>query len=347
MSGSPAAGVVDGQPPETNRGVVRPDTREQGGIDYLKLTVWASVDEVMRRVEEGVLERYGWSFDPMSPREEWRELPAGGKVARVMDSGSVQVLEFSDALTNGATYCAVEAKGQTCAHLGNEGLSLLLRDLSASFRVRASRVDVMAHTTAFTPRTIRDAIHAGSFCSRSSLADAIVFIESPQGDTCYLGMKSKPTGGLKRAGERVLRAYDRRGSTRVELQLTGSHAHGAGEDFTREDVTVWPTLIRGMIRHYCDFVDRESDSRATRCPPLPWWSAFVEECEKVSTLVVVTPFEATLLGQVDGTLQRHSRKLYAALRAFGDDWIIGRIERHGGLSWTEDTPQLIEELGRV
>lgn len=320
---------VQAQPPLTNRGVLRPDPRVCGGVDWLALTVWAAPEDVQEMLERGVLDQYGYGDDPEGPGEGWVDLPAGGRVVRVREAGGLQVVEFCEEVTRGDVFCQVQVRGSACERIGNDGVQRVLRDLSMIARVRASRVDVMAHTEAFTPRTMRDAAGAGSFNSRALKPDHRIFVESPEGDTCYLGYVSKPKGGMKAKGDRCLRAYDRRGPTRIELQLRKDYAAGAAEVLAAEPVASWPTLIRGMIRHYVDFVDRDADPRPTRCPLLPWWSSFVEQAEKIGVRRTETPFESTAIGKVDGTLQRHARWLYAAFEAYGDTWILSRIRKHG------------------
>ena len=337
----------DALPPLTNRGVVRPeDDRLGGGVDYLKLTVWADPEEVKDLLGLGVLDRYGWNTDPYDNRDDWIELTASARAKCVHDSGSIQIVEYDESVLYRDMFCSVEAKGEACAHLGNEGIKLLLDDLNARFRVRASRVDVMAHTEAFTPRTIRDAVLAGDVCSRSVDSEKMVFIESAAGDTCYLGMGSKPKGGLKRLGERVLRFYDRRGPVRVELQMSGVYGHGAGDHLLSIPIDEWPVFIRGCIRHYCDFVDRQADKRATRCPILPWWSAFVDKVEKISVRPITDPLEGTPIGMLDGIYQRYHKRLYAGLVAYGPAWVISRIEWHGKRKLSEEHNMLVEELKR-
>lgn len=344
MNGTPS--TPDAQPPSTNRGVLRPDDRECGGVDYLKLTVWASVDEVCENLSRGVLDRYGWSVDPFNPEQEWVEKVAGGRTSRVLDSGSICVIEYREEVTRNSEFCSVEVKGAGCDHLGNEGVRLLLNDLDHMHRVRASRVDVMAHTVCFSPQTVRDAVHAGEYCSRAVKPEQMVFIESANGNTCYLGMASKPAGGLKRSGDRVLRVYDRRGPTRVELQLSREHAHGAAPHLLDTPLTDWPGLIRGFMRDYCDFIDASADKRPTRCPLLPWWAGFVEHAEKISVRPQTLPFDGTPIGIVDGTIQRYAGRLFAAQEAFGEDWINRRISRHGKQRQTkvDDHADLVAEL---
>jgi hypothetical protein len=335
-----------GLPPLTNRGVVRPDDRLSGGVDYLKLTVWGPIEEVRQALEWGILDQYGWGVDQYSIQEDWIEKAAGGRVENIYDAGCLQLIQHKDEAIRGDEYCTVEVKGRGCEFLGNEGIRYLFDDLGDKFKIRASRVDVMAHTDYFTPRTISDAVLAGDYSSRSVKPENRVYIESDAGDTCYLGMGSKPSGGLRRIGECALRIYDRRGTTRIELQTSGGHAHGAGGLLSMRPVEEWPGMIRGFMRHYCDFVDRAANVRVCRCPLLDWWNAFIENHEKISTNTSKDTLESTPLGKIDGTLNRYARNLYAAIEAYGADWIIKRIERHGRIKKNEDHANLVEELVR-
>lgn len=333
MSGTPApaAGGPHPEPPLTNRGVLRPDDREQGGVDYLKLTVWAEPGDVRQVLAGGVLDRYGWSVDPFDQTHDWTEKAVGGRAAKILDSGCLSVIEYLEEVTQKMMFCSVEVKGAGCAHLGNTGLLQLHTELRSRFRVRASRVDVMAHTEQFDPATAHQAIKSGNYNSRTDLGSKFAYIESPAGDTLYLGVVSKPSGGLKRSGDRLIRIYNRRGPSRIELQLVGCYAHGAGSEIFRTPLDDWPALIRGMMRDFCDFVDAESDSRITRCTMLPWWSAFAEGSEKISVRPQEDPMTGTIVGKVDGILQRSSGLLYAASEAYGAEWVSQRIERHGKL----------------
>jgi hypothetical protein len=333
-------------PPMTNRGVVRPDNRQCGAVDYLKLTVWATPTEVCKILERGVLDKYGWGEDDLSNQEDWIEKPAGGRTAQVFDAGSLAVVEYTDEVFRNDEFCSVEVKGRGCERLGNEGVQFLMLDLAERFRTRASRVDVMAHTELFTPSLVHDSIHNDNYNSRSVNPKSTVFITSDAGDTCYLGMGSKPNGGLRRIGERVTRVYNRRGTTRVEMECHQGYAAGA-EGFLRfTPLEQWPMLIRSMLRHHCDFIDCQSDPRKSRCKLLPWWESFVGDVEKLSVRAPDNHFESTPIGKVDGTLERYARWLYAAQEAFGRDWISQRIEHHGRLKWDQEHVNRVAELER-
>jgi hypothetical protein len=333
---------TEGHPPWTNRGGVRPDDRECGGIDYLKLTVWGSVALVKETLELGILDRY--AADPRGAAPGWPTSPGSGRTSAIHHAGLLDVVEYTETVTRGDEFCSVEVKGLGCGHFGNSGMQRLMKDLQGMFRCRASRVDVMAHTTAFSPRTAYECGCAGSIRSRSVMPEQFSFHESSGGTTCVIGLVPKPGGGMKRSGDRILRAYDLRGPTRVELESHGDYADGAAKALADAAMVDWPRLIRGMIRQYVDFVNIESDARPTRRTLLPWWEAFVEDAEKIGVAALRTPSISTAIGAVDGILQRHSRWLLPAIDALGDDWLLDRIRRHGNARKGPDHQDRVSQL---
>jgi hypothetical protein len=74
---------------------------------------------------------------------------------------------------------------------------------------------------------------------------------------------------------RYLRIYNRRGYTRVELELKGLFADAAVHRYFQETSEEWKTTAVGMLRDYIDFVDRNTGGSSTRAELLPWWQAFV------------------------------------------------------------------------
>jgi len=315
-------------------------------VDYLKLTVWAHPEDVMGVLAYGVLDKYGWSSNPFQPQDDWREVAAGGRVASVYDAGCLQVVGYLDEVLGEQLFCSVEIKGQGCTHLGNAGVRLVLDDLGALFRIRASRVDVMVDTHAFTPQMVSDEVEAGNYSSRSVSSETKVTMYSAEGMTCYLGVASKPAGGSRRVGDRMLRFYDRRGPTRVELECHGEYAHGMGTTLREVGVEEWPKLIRGCVRHYCDFVDRRANDRVARCPLLPWWAEFVEDTEKISTRPATEHYEGSVLERIDWCLRQYRRALLAALDSYGPDWVVDRIKHHGNRDIPPDHGEMVAELNR-
>src|SRR5688572_30142327 len=77
----PAAAVVGEQtPPLTNRGCFMPSGPIRFHLDYLKLTLFAECETVLRLVEHGLLERAGLPLGDWierGPAERWEHILVG------------------------------------------------------------------------------------------------------------------------------------------------------------------------------------------------------------------------------------------------------------------------------
>lgn len=84
-----------------------------------------------------------------------------------------------------------------------------------------------------------------------------------------------------RSSEHYLRVYDRRGFTRVELELKGTMAR-AFRDALLSDETVFKRTSVGILRQFVDFVDAGATTNISRAPLLPAWAAFMSRDAIVS-----------------------------------------------------------------
>lgn len=306
---APAAAAAGAGTPQTNRGCQKPvDTLAWGRVDYLKLTVHAPVDEVLDRVQEGIVDR--WFADEF---EGWLDLGPGGRCkARWMAVEGLYVLEYIE-----GGWCTVELKGSVCAFVGNEGVAGLLADF-AHVRSCASRCDIAWDGVPFDVQTVREAAAAGNVRTRLKLPAVPQYFESEEGTTVYVG---------RRTSERFIRVYDRRGPVRLELELKGSVAAVVVGELSESDPAEWPRIALGHLRGTLDFVDASAadDNHSSRRPLLPWWAAFVEGEEKRSAGRKRVDRGITELGKLDGVIKRFARRLEAARRAYGDQWLLDRI----------------------
>jgi hypothetical protein len=79
----------------------------------------------------------------------------------------------------------------------------------------------------------------------------------------------------------MLRCYNSRGYTRVELQMRRGHARNFLANLFARSLEELPELALGAVRSFVDFVDTTADKNISRCPLLPFWSDFVGLIEKV------------------------------------------------------------------
>lgn len=304
--------------PPPDRGTLRP---KQGGVDYLKMTIWAPSWEVQTFLEETLISR--WLIERHT---EWRELGPMKRVTACWEGagGLLRVLEYG-----AADFVSVEIRGQGCSVLGHAVLQGFLVDLAAKpWKSRASRLDYAWDGCPFTPRQVYDAARGGAVNSRSirpEEPDTIQFHESPKvvgvesGETAYLG---------RRTGERFIRVYDKRGPTRLEIELKGKQAAKAVVGLTQTDIDQWGDLLLALLRDTVDFIDLSHETRPTRAPLLPWWEAFVADAGKgfpegvgsLDNSGGITP-----LGRLEMAFQRASVNLAAALEVFGESYVLQRL----------------------
>jgi hypothetical protein len=121
------------------------------------------------------------------------------------------------------------------------------------------------------------------------------WVSSPTGDTFYLGSP---------ASDRRSRCYtmvtdeqrlyaDGSPVTRWEVQYRRSRAKAVwyklldlppDGDIAALDAA-FSSLALGLIADHVAFVDASADANVSRCPPLPWWSAFIGSADRVRTWV--------------------------------------------------------------
>lgn len=176
----------------------------------------------------------------------------------------------------------VDASGDACEQIGTDGVAWLLSEPGW----KQTRVDVAIDGAAFTPEQLRDAWCEGNVRTAARLPK----VTKPGREgwrTC--GWDVKPDGdkftmGARQSGQFV-RCYDRRGPTRVEIEIKGDAAPSAAAVLAaclvERDERAFALAALGLLRRFVDFVDVEADSNVSRAPLLPFWAAFVEDAEKM------------------------------------------------------------------
>jgi DNA relaxase NicK len=161
-------------------------------------------------------------------------------------------------------YFHFEIPGQACELLLWKYLQGLESLLSSNYPNCYSykRIDLAFDNCPFTPSQVEEAIievKARSLAKRESLEIHISpFALRENGEE---GTHTVNFGD--RSSERMIRVYDKRGFTRLELELKDKRADlVARQLFQADDISKWYEI---MVRHLRDFVDFET----------PWWGEFV------------------------------------------------------------------------
>lgn len=178
------------------------------------------------------------------------------------------LLEFKIYLTpaheSQGNYFHFEIPGQACEllqHAYFQGLeSLLSSNYPNAYSYK--RIDLAFDNCPFTPSDVEEAIREGkvrSLAKRESLEEH----NSPFAlkDNGEEGTHTVNFGS--RSSERMIRVYDKRGFTRLELELKELRADlVAKELFQADDVSKWYEIMVGHLR---DFIDFDTS----------WWDEFI------------------------------------------------------------------------
>jgi hypothetical protein len=310
----PAPPSTASDPPLTNRGGLRP----YGHVDYVKVTVWGDVADVMRILGWSWVEKY------LGGTGEWEDKgPAARLSARWSYSDAIHVLQYSD----GADFCSVELKGRECSLVGSEGIASLLAELGHRWEIRCSRVDYAWDAVPFDVAMFRQAIVDRNIRTHVPY-DGPDFHESPTGNTCYFP---------KRRADRFVRVYDRRGPVRFEIQFGSEYAEKVGDAMRAAGLETWPDMFMSHVRALLDVIVRDNE-RVTRCSLQPWWAEFIEDAAKASYLRVVEKQYAPNIQKLIWALRHGARPLEWFRRSFGDQAVATLIQcfMHGRWSSVDD-----------
>lgn len=189
---------------------------------------------------------------------------------------------------------AVNLPGSACELLGQAGVLALATELG----LRPSRLDLAWDTNTLTPDRVREAWLEGNAVTRARWYD---WRENSEGKTFYLGRRGSDPD------VRLLRVYDRRGDTRVELEAHGKRSAFLWAALVGQDLEHWSEVGLAYVVDLVDFRDRVADSNVGRCPRLDWWEDFAEGARRLCLPLprkapTLESQEAWVMSGVSGTL---------------------------------------------
>jgi DNA relaxase NicK len=161
-------------------------------------------------------------------------------------------------------YFHFEIPGEACDSLRWEYYFALVNYLEANYpnKYFFKRIDLAFDDVPFTPQDVEEAIIADNIRSLAKRESLEIF-NSPykQNDNGEIGCYTVNFGS--RSSERMVRVYNKRGYTRVELQTKDARAHAIGMQLLNlQDINSWFPV---MISHLLDFMDLNT----------PWWKEFI------------------------------------------------------------------------
>jgi hypothetical protein len=224
----------------------------------------------------------------------------------------------------------VDIDGSGCEALGWRKVA----EIHDALGLRATRLDLAVDHCPFTPCEVRDAWRRGDVRTRVKVREGAradrqwrrcFWQEFDDGDLFTMG---------SRQSTQYARCYDRRGFTRLELELKDRPAQVAADELMRMvglgDVGVSDRVL-SWVRRFVDFVVTESDTNASRRSLLPWWAAFVGAVPKAH--VVTEGKHARTCAEVREWFGQQMAAMLAVLSEAYGAGEVARLVRQGRKRW--------------
>ena len=277
------------------------------GLHWCDFTTRASVTQVLDSVRFVLGEFHDRGYGSALYRSAWL-----GPHASTVEAGFRR---------RGADHVRVSLTGEACEALGLLGAWALVDALGG----KVTRVDVALDGAPFKPRTLYRAWQRGHVRTKvpRDHPDSASLLENAEGATFYLGTP---------ASDRRLRVYDRRGPTRVEMQLRRGMAEAWWSKVGEASDAGIGALALGLVAGFVEFAAPDgSDTNRSRWSRLGWWDAFVGGTVALVGLVSRTP---TALHGLVGHVWRNAAAVATyldAVKALGHDAqrALGELLHHG------------------
>lgn len=182
----------------------------------------------------------------------------------------------------GTEYYHFEIPGQACELIHWEVFRAFDDMLKNTYHdaYHYTRLDIAFDHAPFTPQDVEDAIsseNVRSLAKRETMTvNKIPFGKRDNGE---LGTHTVNFGS--RQSERMIRVYNRRGFTRLEMETKDKRADLIAKDIFKEsDISLWFPVAMSHLRDYVDF-------------KTPWWDKFTNGIGRAKA-IVTTPREITI-----------------------------------------------------
>jgi len=293
-------------PSSTNREAQLTQRIMEVGLHYFTGTSSRTIEEVL-----GVLSEFLGEFEKSEHGTKlYEELWHGVAGAQV---------QYKNRLSKSEDVYVV-LTGETCDYLG----TLNTVAIATLLNIAMTRIDIAVDYAPFTPMHLNEAYKQNFINTRVRRGGrGRRFIESDDGNTFYLGSPKSDT---------MLRCYDQRGFTRVEMQLRRKRAKRFFEELLMRDEQELGDLAIGVIRSHVDFViPSGTDSNKSRWELLPFWQDFVNGIKKVRLIV---PKPSPNLDKMKEHVRKQAAMLFTyteVLRLQGSDPVrsLSELLRHG------------------
>jgi hypothetical protein len=151
--------------------------------------------------------------------------------------------------------------------------------------------------------------------------------------------------GRRASKSRMVRAYDRRGFVRFEMEWRGDRSDLLARELGALGVQAWASRAIGHLRAFLDFVDADASLNISRCPLLSWWAEFVQGVEKIR--IPIRRVQSPLVARVHSQVKRVQRGLARLNLALGPVWLMHHCVRMGEFKLTPADHRQVAELREV
>lgn len=318
--------------PATNRGVIvapRERTGHQISLHWLAVTVFINPKVVALLSLDTLL------GNRLANPDEWNKhfLNTGfsGRRYKAIYSGPLDIGLYG--YPSVGLHCHLEIKGEACEAIGQVRLFEFLESLNEIEAVdkqgkptgelakwQARRIDIAIDGAPFTPRQCYEAVLRRDIRSEAH-RDSYKWFSNAEGDTLYIG---------SRASGRLVRIYNRRGPTRVEMESKGRWAEYVAFTIANQAYETFESFAASYLRQFVDFVEADKGGSITRAPLLPWWEEFVGQVAKGAGQPKDPDISGTLLTRNKAYLERLLPSLLVIRKGLGvslDELVDGSEHR--------------------
>jgi DNA relaxase NicK len=191
-------------------------------------------------------------------------LEHGGRSFRLIHKNAMEFKIYTDPVTNQGVYFHYEIPGSACDCITWERFYALYDLLESNYKNMFSftRLDYAFDHVPFEPYQVKEAVlnkDLRSLAKRETLQIHESPLEKREGE----GVGTSTVSLGSRTSERMIRVYDKRGFTRLEIEFKDKRADLVAKQLLAlPEERLWFTVAQA---HLLDYVDFKTD----------WWDAFV------------------------------------------------------------------------
>ena len=288
-------------------------------VHWLSVTIWTTFPNILKIWHE--------QFEPIFG--SLINLKHGGRGFRSLHKSIAGIQIYSEPINisqDQDAYISMSIPGDACDALDVQFLHEFIKFIDGKYRTNVTRLDMAFDHVPFTPEQFSQALDADkvrTYAKRESFT-IISSPYQPQEEGNGVGCDTVQVG--KRQSERILRVYNKRGFTRVELEAKQKRADGIAKDVMLKDPDNWGKLFMGHLRDFIDLVEDKDTGML-----VDFWAEFVNSIPRAA-LTVTDPRKVEIDRMMGWMYYGVAPALSAVYDRFGEDEIeeiikLGRENR--------------------